>query len=109
MVRNLVNLSVSLYHYHCAIMMVTIATAFFIRPFYKMMLRKPVTLDDMQSVVRPCDSYFVNTAIIAQFCLYLQDVELWNSFTYILENDPEPLCLDFSVNKTVFDKVHAPE
>jgi len=25
---------------------------------------------------------------------------------YILENDPEPLCLDFSINKTVFDKVH---
>ena len=25
--------------------------AFFIRPFYKMMLRKPITLDDMQSVV----------------------------------------------------------
>lgn len=30
---------------------------------------------------------------------------MWNSFTYILENDPEPLCLDFSVNKTVFDEV----
>ena len=25
--------------------------AFFIRPFYKMMLNKPTTLDDMQSVV----------------------------------------------------------
>ena len=25
--------------------------AFFIRPFYKMMLNKPITLDDMQSVV----------------------------------------------------------
>lgn len=57
--------------------------AFFIRPFYKMMLKKPITLEDMQSV----------------------DVEMWNSFTYILENDPEPLCLDFSVNKTVFDEV----
>ena len=37
--------------------------------------------------------------------LCLQDVETWNSFTYILENDPEPLCLDFSVTKTVFDEV----
>ena len=25
--------------------------AFFVRPFYKMMLNKPITLDDMQSVV----------------------------------------------------------
>ena len=32
---------------------------------------------------------------------------MWNSFTYILENDPEPLCLDFSVNKTVFDEASA--
>ncbi len=30
---------------------------------------------------------------------------MWNSITYILENDPEPLCLDFSVNKKVFDEV----
>ena len=57
--------------------------AFFIRPFYKLMLRKKVTLQDMQSV----------------------DVELYNSVQYILENDPEPLCLTFAVNKTVFGQV----
>ncbi len=28
-----------------------LTAAFFIRPFYKMMLQKPITLDDMQSVV----------------------------------------------------------
>ncbi|KAL5481307.1 hypothetical protein EMCRGX_G021442 [Ephydatia muelleri] len=54
--------------------------AFFIRPFYKMMLGKKVTFEDMQSV----------------------DVELYNGMKYILENDPEPLCLNFSVNHTVF-------
>ena len=57
--------------------------AFFIRPFYKLMLRKKVTLQDMQSV----------------------DVELYNSVQYIMENDPEPLCLTFAVNKTVFGEV----
>ena len=58
-------------------------SAFFIRPFYKLMLRKKVTLQDMQSV----------------------DVELYNSVQYILDNDPEPLCLTFAVNKTVFGQV----
>ena len=33
--------------------------AFFIRPFYKMMLKKAITLDDMQSVV----SYTINLPI----------------------------------------------
>jgi len=28
-----------------------VCTAFFIRPFYKMMLQKPITLQDMESVV----------------------------------------------------------
>ena len=37
--------------------------------------------------------------------LHSQDVDLWHSFTYILENDPEPLCLNFSVNKTLFGEV----
>lgn len=32
-------------------------SAFFIRPFYKMMLGKPITLIDMESVVSICDSY----------------------------------------------------
>lgn len=34
-----------------------------------------------------------------------QDVELYNSISYIMDNDPEPLCLDFSVNKTVFGEL----
>ena len=34
-----------------------------------------------------------------------QDAELYNSMRYILENDPEPLCLDFSINKTVYGQV----
>ena len=58
-------------------------TAFFIRPFYKMILGRPITLKDMESV----------------------DVELHNSIQYIKENDPEPLCLTFAVNKTVFGEV----
>lgn len=57
--------------------------AFFIRPFYKMMLGKSMTVDDLQSV----------------------DVELYNSMIYILENDPEPLCLSFSANRTIFGEV----
>lgn len=57
--------------------------AFFIRPFYKMILDRPIVLKDMESV----------------------DVELYNSVKYIKENDPEPLCLTFSVNKTIFGEV----
>lgn len=33
------------------------------------------------------------------------DVEFHNSLKYIKDNDPEPLCLTFSVNKTVFGEV----
>ncbi|XP_064390613.1 uncharacterized protein LOC135338422 isoform X2 [Halichondria panicea] len=57
--------------------------AFFIRPFYKMMLSKAITLEDMQAV----------------------DVEMYHSFQYILDNDPEPLCLDYSVNSSVFGEL----
>ena len=32
-------------------------------------------------------------------------MELYNGMKYILENDPEPLCLNFSVNHTVFGEV----
>ena len=49
-----------------------------------MVLGRPITLQDMQSV----------------------DVELYNSVQYVLENDPEPLCLSFAVNKTVLGEVH---
>lgn len=49
-----------------------------------MMLGRPITLKDMESV----------------------DIELYNSVVYITENDPEPLCLTFAVNKTVFGEVN---
>ncbi len=58
--------------------------AFFIRPFYKMILGLPITLKDMESV----------------------DVEIFNSIQYIKDNDPEPLCLTYAINKTVFGEVH---
>ena len=30
---------------------------------------------------------------------------MYNSMKYILENDPEPLCLSFSINKEVLGEV----
>ena len=48
---------------------------FFIRPFYKMMLDKAITLKDMESV----------------------DTEYYNSLCWIEENDPEELELTFQV------------
>ena len=48
---------------------------FFIRPFYKMMLSKPVVLADMESV----------------------DTEYYNSLVWIKENDPKVLELTFQV------------
>ena len=30
---------------------------------------------------------------------------MYNSLKYILENDPEPLCVNFSVNKEVLGEV----
>ena len=35
----------------CDITVHIVPTAFFIRPFYKMMLNKPVAIEDMESVV----------------------------------------------------------
>ncbi|XP_032218602.2 E3 ubiquitin-protein ligase NEDD4 [Nematostella vectensis] len=54
--------------------------AFFIRPFYKMMLGRPITLIDMESV----------------------DSEYYNSLNWILENDPEDLDLHFCVDEELF-------
>ncbi|XP_053671784.1 E3 ubiquitin-protein ligase Nedd-4 [Anopheles nili] len=54
--------------------------AFFIRPFYKMMLQKPIDLKDMEAV----------------------DTEYYNSLLYIKENDPSPLMLTFSVDEESF-------
>ncbi|OWA51357.1 E3 ubiquitin-protein ligase Nedd-4 [Hypsibius exemplaris] len=54
--------------------------AFFIRPFYKMMLEKPITLKDMESV----------------------DLEYYNSLQWILDNDPADLDLRFTVDEEVY-------
>ena len=57
--------------------------AFFVRPFYKLILGKPVTLHDMEAV----------------------DSEFYNSALYILENDPEPLCLTFTASREFLGQV----
>ncbi|XP_066923959.1 E3 ubiquitin-protein ligase NEDD4-like isoform X2 [Clytia hemisphaerica] len=57
--------------------------AFFIRPFYKMMLNKKITLTDLESV----------------------DSEYHNSLVWLLENDPEDLDLRFQVEEEVFGEV----
>uniref|UniRef100_A0A8C1Z8U6 E3 ubiquitin-protein ligase n=1 Tax=Cyprinus carpio TaxID=7962 RepID=A0A8C1Z8U6_CYPCA len=61
--------------------------AFFIRPFYKMMLQKPITLQDMESV----------------------DSEYFNSLRWILENDPTDLDLRFTVDEELFGQMHQRE
>uniref|UniRef100_A0A8C6LJS4 E3 ubiquitin-protein ligase n=1 Tax=Nothobranchius furzeri TaxID=105023 RepID=A0A8C6LJS4_NOTFU len=58
--------------------------AFFIRPFYKMMLQKPITLQDMESV----------------------DSEYLNSLKWILVNDPEDLDLRFTIDEELFGETH---
>ncbi|XP_072321737.1 E3 ubiquitin-protein ligase NEDD4-like isoform X2 [Eucyclogobius newberryi] len=61
--------------------------AFFIRPFYKMMLQKPINLQDMESV----------------------DSEYFNSLKWILENDPTDLDLRFTVDEELFGQTHQHE
>ncbi|XP_018110947.1 E3 ubiquitin-protein ligase NEDD4 isoform X3 [Xenopus laevis] len=61
--------------------------AFFIRPFYKMMLQKPIILYDMESV----------------------DSEYYNSLQWILENDPTDLDLCFTVDEELFGQTHQHE
>jgi len=61
--------------------------AFFIRPFYKMMLGKPITINDMESV----------------------DSEYYNSLMWILENDPADLDLRFAVDEETFGLMHQRE
>jgi hypothetical protein len=58
-------------------------SAFFIRPFYKMMLGRTITFNDMESV----------------------DNEYYNSLIYIKDNDPRELDLRFSVDEEVFGTV----
>ncbi|XP_038606129.1 E3 ubiquitin-protein ligase NEDD4 isoform X5 [Tachyglossus aculeatus] len=60
---------------------------FFIRPFYKMMLHKPITLHDMESV----------------------DSEYYNSLQWIIENDPTELDLRFTVDEELFGQTHQHE
>ena len=57
--------------------------AYFIRPFYKMLLGKKITLEDMEAV----------------------DTEFYNSIKYVLENDPEPLCLTFTASREFLGQV----
>uniref|UniRef100_A0AAG5DW01 HECT-type E3 ubiquitin transferase n=1 Tax=Anopheles atroparvus TaxID=41427 RepID=A0AAG5DW01_ANOAO len=54
--------------------------AFFIRPFYKMMLQKPIELKDMEAV----------------------DTEYYNSLVWIKEYDPCELALTFCVDEETF-------
>uniref|UniRef100_A0ACB8E600 Uncharacterized protein n=1 Tax=Sphaerodactylus townsendi TaxID=933632 RepID=A0ACB8E600_9SAUR len=60
---------------------------FFIRPFYKMMLQKPITLCDMESV----------------------DSEYHSSLKWILENDPTELDLRFVIDEERFGQTHQHE
>ena len=57
--------------------------AFFIRPFYKMMLGKTITLKDMESV----------------------DTEYFNSLRWIMDNDPAELDLRFCVDEDLFGQM----
>uniref|UniRef100_A0A673IE61 HECT-type E3 ubiquitin transferase n=1 Tax=Sinocyclocheilus rhinocerous TaxID=307959 RepID=A0A673IE61_9TELE len=57
---------------------------FFIRPFYKMMLGKQITLNDMESV----------------------DSEYYNSLKWILENDPTELDLRFCIDEDNFGQTY---
>uniref|UniRef100_A0A4W3GGE2 E3 ubiquitin-protein ligase n=1 Tax=Callorhinchus milii TaxID=7868 RepID=A0A4W3GGE2_CALMI len=60
---------------------------FFIRPMYKMMLQKAITLKDMESV----------------------DSEYYNSLMWILENDPTDLDLRFTVDEELFGQTQQHE
>ncbi|RWS17199.1 E3 ubiquitin-protein ligase Nedd-4-like isoform X2, partial [Dinothrombium tinctorium] len=61
--------------------------AFFIRPFYKMMLDKPILLKDMESV----------------------DTEYYNSLKWIMENDPAELDLRFCIDEDFFGQMQQRE
>lgn len=61
--------------------------AFFIRPFYKMMLGKAILLKDMESV----------------------DTEYFNSLKWIMENDPLELDLRFSIDEDLFGQIEQRE
>ena len=58
-------------------------SAFFIRPFYKMLLSKPITLADIESV----------------------DREYYRSLKYIIDNNPADLDLYFVINEEELGEV----
>jgi E3 ubiquitin-protein ligase NEDD4 len=60
---------------------------YFIRPMYKLLLEKKLVLSDMEAV----------------------DTEFYNSVKYILDNDPEPLCLYFAASREFLGKVEEVE
>ncbi len=62
---------------------VCVYAAFFIRPFYKMVLGKRINLEDMEAV----------------------DTEFYNSVKYILDNDPSDLCLTFEASREFVGQV----
>lgn len=92
---------------------------FFIRPFYKMMLGKQISLKDMESVVRTHWCRIWNwlkdvktlklsstTGIcLANLLMSLQDSEYYNSLKWILENDPTELDLRFCIDEDNFGQV----
>lgn len=86
--------------------------AFFIRPFYKMMLQKPITLQDMESVVSGALNHDLHpppSAGLLRFnhSFFLQDSEYFNSLMWILENDPTDLDLMFTVDEELFGQVRS--
>jgi hypothetical protein len=57
--------------------------AFFVRSFYKKMIGRQIKLEDLQGI----------------------DEEFYNSLQYVLDNDPEPLCLAFSTTHEFLGEV----
>lgn len=94
---------------------------FFIRPFYKMMLGKQISLKDMESVVRTqlqidqgiwkhwsSDQSRGGIIYSSSCALCLQDSEYYNSLKWILENDPTELDLRFCIDEDNFGQVLIP-
>lgn len=69
------------------ILFIYFVSAFFIRPFYKMMLGKPIDLKDMESV----------------------DSEYYNSLLWIKENNPTELELTFALDEDSFGQTNQRE
>ena len=86
------------------------SAGFFIRPFYKMMLGKQISLKDMESVVCirfTCDTCVkcFEVVVASRLCSCLQDSEYYNSLKWILENDPTELDLRFCIDEDNFGQV----